>query len=103
MASRETTSAGPSALAATWPSLARNGAIAPPTKVQNPFFASFPGKKGEVNAIDDAELMGLDHHALDQRAEDLATRIPIGLVKVIRHGFRKAVQARQRLAQHGLF
>ena len=47
--------------------------------------------------------MGLDHHTLDQRAEDLATRVPIGLVKVIRHGFRKAVQARQRLAQHGLF
>ena len=47
--------------------------------------------------------MGLDHHALDQRAEDLATRVPIGLVQVVRHGFRKAVQARQRLAQHGLF
>jgi len=77
--------------------------LAPPTKVQNSLFASFPGKKGEVNAIDDSELMGLDHHTLDQRAEDLATRVPIGLVKVIRHGFRKAVQARQRFAQHGLF
>jgi hypothetical protein len=71
--------------------------------VQNFFFASFPRKKGEVNAVDDAELMGFDHHALDQRAEDLATRVPIGLVKVVRHGFRKAVETRQRLAQHGLF
>src|SRR3972149_4997781 len=81
----------------------QGGPLAPPTKVQNSLFASIPGKKGEVNAIDDAELMGLDHHALDQRAEDLATRVPIGLVQVVRHGFRKAVQARQRLAQHGLF
>src|SRR3990172_12304589 len=83
--------------------LERSGLIAPPTKVQNSLLASIRGKKGEVDAVDDSDQLGLDHHALDQRAEDLATRVPIGLVQVVRHGFRKAVQARQRLAQHGLF
>ena len=31
----------------------QGGPLTPPTKVQNSLFASFPGKKGEVNAVHD--------------------------------------------------
>ena len=39
--------------------------------------ASFPRKKGEVDPVHDTNLIGFDDHAVNQRAQNLATRRPI--------------------------
>ena len=75
---------------------------APPTKVQNFLVASFLGKKGEVDPVNDTDLIGLDHHAFDQRTEDLATSAPIGLVKVCVDRVREAVETGEGFAQCSL-
>jgi RNA-directed DNA polymerase len=53
----------------------QGGVVAPPTKVQNFSAASILslGKKGEVDAVDDADLSWLDDDFIDERAEDFAT------------------------------
>ena len=53
----------------------QGGVISPPTKVQNFSNASVPnlGKKGEVDAVDDADLGRFDDDAVDQSSEDFAT------------------------------
>lgn len=61
------------------------------------------GKKGEVNAIDDADLVGFDHDAIDHRAEDFAACVPIGLLKIRCDRGGESVQASQCLAQGRLF
>ena len=80
----------------------QGSALAPPTKVQNSTFASFPGKKGEVDAVDDADLVGFDQDTIVHRAEDLLTHGLVGLIQVRVDGVRKAVQASQRFSQRGL-
>jgi hypothetical protein len=61
--------------------LASNGETTPPTKVQNFFLASFLRKKGEVDPVDDANLVALNQYAVDQRAKDLATHQPMGILQ----------------------
>ena len=63
----------------------QGGVITPPTKVQNFLLASsasFPRKKGEVDAIDDPDLSCFDHDASDQRAKYLAFGGPVGVVEI---------------------
>jgi group II intron reverse transcriptase/maturase len=84
----------------------QGGVITPPTKVQNILlacFASFLRKKGEVYPIDDADLLLLDQHAIDQRAQDLTTCCPISRLQVRGHRLGKTIQAGQGFAQCGLF
>jgi hypothetical protein len=81
---------------------ARSGEIAPPTKVQNYLFASTLGKKGEVDAVDNPDLIGLDDDAFNQRAEDLSTGAPVGLLQVGVDRIGEAVQTREGLPQCGL-
>lgn len=50
----------------------QGGVITPPTKVQNSLvaaIASLLGKKGEVDAIDNTDLVWFDHNAIDQCAK----------------------------------
>lgn len=83
---------------------APQGAVTtPPTKVQNFFSASVPGKKGEVDAIDNTNLRGFDHNAFDQRAQNLAAREPIGFIEIGTHCGAELIDAVQRISQGGLF
>ena len=77
-------------------------ASASPTKVQNFLLASSNGKKGEVDSVDDADLIRLDHYALDPRAEDFATRAPVGLFEAFVDRVRKAVETCESFPQCGL-
>jgi hypothetical protein len=77
--------------------------MAPPTKVQNFLLASLPGKKGEVDAIDDTDLGWLDDDAVNEGAKDPAARRPVGLIEVRAHDLTKAVHARQGFSQGRLF
>ena len=63
----------------------RIGETAPPTKVQTflfSVFASFLRKKREVDAVDDSDLRFLDHHAVDQGAQNLAAQYSVGLFEI---------------------
>jgi group II intron reverse transcriptase/maturase len=80
--------------------------IAPPTKVQNFLLASIASclcKKGEVDAIHDADLVFFDRHAVDQCAQDFAPHQPVGRLKIAADRFRELVQAGQRFTQRRLF
>jgi len=84
----------------------QGGVVAPPTKVQNvlfAYFASFLRKKGEVDPVDDANLVALDQYAVDQRAKYLTTHQPISILQVRLDRFRKRVQTRQCFTQRRLF
>jgi len=59
--------------------------IAPPTKVQNfllSSFASFLRKEGEVDPVDDSNLVQFHHDLVNQRPQDLAPQCPIGGLQV---------------------
>jgi hypothetical protein len=66
----------------------QGGPFTPPTKVQNFRFAVIAvtacslGKKGEVDPIDDTDLVGFDDDAIYHGAEDFAASMPIGLIKI---------------------
>ena len=85
--------------------MASKGDKTPPTKVQTPSVASILilGKKGEVDAIDDADLGWFDDDSVDQSAEDFTTCWPVGLRQVGADRFAEAVHAGQRFTQGGLF
>ncbi len=70
----------------------QGGEITPPTKVQNSLLASFAGKKGEVDAIGDANLVLFDPDSFDQGSDDLATGQPVGLVEAVVDLVRELVQ-----------
>ena len=61
----------------------QGGPLTPPTKVQNSVLASFADKKGEVDAIGNANLVLFDPDSFDQGSDDLATGHPVGLVQAV--------------------
>ena len=61
------------------------------------------GKKGEINAIDDADLGRFDDDSVDQGSENFAACCPVGLRQIGADRFAEAVHARQRFTQGGLF
>lgn len=74
----------------------QGGVVSPPTKVQNFLFACVASslrKKGEVDAIHDANLLGFDHDAVDQRAENLAAQRPVGRLQMVADRRGEFVQA----------
>ena len=60
-------------------------------------------KKGEADAVDDADLFGLDANPFDQEANDLAARRPVGLFQSLPHARLELIQAGQRGTKFGLF
>jgi len=81
----------------------QGGEITPPTKVQNFVLASSAGKKGEVDAVDDADLFGFDLDAVDQGAEDVTARVPVRGFQATLNGGGEVVEASQRFAKRGFF
>jgi len=71
--------------------------------VQNFLVASVPDKKGEVDAIDYADLSWLDDDAVDEGAKDLSAHGPVGLIQVRAHDFTEAIDACQCFVQGCLF
>jgi hypothetical protein len=80
----------------------QGGPLAPPTKVQKSGCASFPRKKGEVDAVDDPDLIRFDDDTIDQGAEDLATRAPVGVVEICMDRVGEAVETRESFSQRRL-
>ena len=56
-------------------------------------------KKGEVDAINDADLIWFDHDSVNDRSQDLATRSPVGLVKVVVNRPREVIETFQGSAE----
>ena len=70
--------------------------LSPPTKVQTfSLSRGFLRKKGEVNTVNNANLIRLDNNPCNQCSENLASSIPIGLVQVGFDRLRKILQAGQ--------
>lgn len=73
--------------------------MTPPTKVQNSLLASCGDKRGEADAIGDADLVWLDSDTSHERPNDLASGGPIGLVEAVSDMRGEFVEAAQRLSQ----
>ena len=69
-----------------------NGLITPPTMLQNaPLGAN--DKRGWANPVHDPHGLLIDLHTFDQRANDLAPRGPVGLLKAVPNPAREFLQA----------
>lgn len=64
---------------------------------------SLLGKKGEVDSIDDTDLVSVNDNSIDQGAEDLSACIEIGIAEARVDRCREAVQASEGVTQAGLF
>lgn len=82
---------------------ATDGRIGPPTSLRKIVIVAGFQQKGEGDAIDDANLVGIDDDSVDEGPQDLASGIRIGLVQVGTDRFCKAIKAGQRLMDRRLF
>src|SRR5580692_11657395 len=63
----------------------------------------FLEKKGEVDSIDDSDLLGLDTDAFDQQTDDLSARGGIGLIEAVADVRGELIKAGECLADVGSF
>ena len=76
----------------------KNGEIAPPTKVQNFFIFERLRKKGEVDSIDNSDLIWLNDNSFDKRSQDLSACVQVRFVKMIPDRIGETVEALQCFA-----
>ena len=74
-------------------SSSKGGDGTPATKLRKTSVISLLRKKGEVDSIDDADLISVNDHPIDQGSENLSARIEIRVAEARIDRGREVVQA----------